>query len=68
MAGDVDWSGAFDNMPEDEPTTLTRTFTLNKTQADLVDSAVEYAKNEQGDVEGNANGAAIAWVCGQVVG
>lgn len=68
MAGDVDWDSAFDNMPEDEPTTLTRTFTLNKTQADLVDSAVEYAKNEQGDVEGNANGAAIAWVCGQVVG
>lgn len=68
MAGDVDWDSAFDNMPEDEPQRIQRTFYMTKEQADLVDSAVEYAKNEQGDVEGNANGAAIAWVCGQVVG
>lgn len=61
-----DWGDAFSNMPEDQPNSFTRSFQLTKEQADIVDSAIDYARTEQGNVEGNANGAALAWICGQV--
>lgn len=61
-----DWADAFSNMPQDEPSSFTRSFNLTKEQADIVDSAIDYARTQQDNVEGNANGAALHWICGQV--
>lgn len=61
-----DWDSAFDNMPGDEPNTYTRTFTLTRDQADLVDATIDTARNRLGPTEGNENGAALAWICERI--
>ena len=54
------------SLPGDEPSSYTRSFTLTRDQADLVDAAIDTAKANVEDQDGNANGNALAWICGQV--
>lgn len=64
--GAVDWDSAMDALPGDEPQYITRTFTLTKDQADIVDAAVETAMAMIDDDGESRKGSAIAWICEKI--
>lgn len=59
-ASDEDWDNAFGKLPDGEPDYVTRTFSLSREQAEVVDAATDAAIEAQGKVDGNKNGYALA--------
>lgn len=60
---ETEWDDALGELPQGDPETFTRTFTLTARQAVIVDATIENAKNNIADIEGHSNGCALTYIC-----
>ena len=58
---DDDWAQLTETLPGDEPEHFTRTFSLSKEQADIVDATIDAAKPAIKGKEGNENANALIY-------